>query len=283
VGGSDVRREVAVAFADYDAYLAALRANTAADFQMSGATVSQTQTRFQNLSRLFVPSPGVPTASAALDKDTLFAMNGSVPNAGAGRLSILGARLNPSGTSGVAVMMVDMLNISGGLDATSTAAQTTNLPTAALTRYTSGDGVHAALVVHAIVGTSATTFTVSYTNQAGTSGRISTASQIGATGFRELGALLRIPLEAGDTGIRSVESVTLTATTGTIGNFGVILYKPLAFMLANDVEGANVIDCVSTGRMVGQLNEVLDDACLSVFGVMPAVQAISGVIVLGEA
>jgi hypothetical protein len=271
-----------MAFADYDAYLAALRLNSAADFQMSGNAATAVA-RFSNLSRLFVPAPAAPTASVALDKDSVQAMNGTVPNAGAGQLSILAARLNPSGTSGVAVMLVDILNISGGLDATSTAAQTTNLPTAALTRYTSGVGVHAALVVHTQLGTAATTFTCSYTNQAGTPGQVSLASPIGGTGFREVGFLARIPLAAGDTGIRAVASVTLAASTTTIGNFGVILYKPLALILANDVEGANVIDCVSSGRMVGQLNEVLDDACLSCFGIMAANQAITGSILLGEA
>jgi len=272
-----------MALADYDAYLDALRLNSAADFQMSGATVTQTQTRFQNLARLFVPAPAAPTASVALDKDSAYSINGSVPNAGAGRLSILAARLNPSATGGVAAMLVDILNMSGGLDGTVTTAQTTNLPTAALTRYTSGVGVHAALIVHAIVGTSATTFTVNYTNQAGTAGRVSPASQIGATGFRELGTLLRIPLADGDTGIRSIQSVTLAGTTSTAGNFGVVLYRPLALLLANDVEGANIIDCVSSGRMVGQLNEVLDDACVSMFAVMPVVQSVSGTILLGEA
>jgi hypothetical protein len=48
------------------------------------------------------------------------------------------------------------------------------------------------------------------------------------------------------------------------------------------VEGANIIDCVSTGRMAGQFNEVLDDACLSVFAIMPTQQAVSGAILLGE-
>ncbi len=271
-----------MAFADYDAYIDALKANIAADWQMSATSVGVT--RLANYSALFVPAPTVPTTSVALDKTDNRAINGQVPNAGSGRLSILAGRINPSGIGGIGLLLVDMLNISGGLDATLTTAQTTNLPTAALTRYTSGEGVHAALVVHTIIGTTATTATVSYTNTVPTSGRTSTAVAFGGTGFREAGALIRIPLQAGDTGITSVESVTLAATTGTIGNFGVVLYKPLAFMFVSDVEGANVVDCVSSGRMVGQMNEVLDDACLSVFGTAAAAsQAVSGFVLLGEA
>lgn len=270
-------------FANYDAYVDALSANIAADFQMDGGGTVPALGSFGNYGVKFIPTPDTPTASVALDNTSLFAINGSVPNAGAGRQSILAGRFNPSGTGGVAVMLVDVLVVSGGLDGTTVGAQTTNLPTAALTRYTTGEGVHAALMIWTSVGTTATTVTVSYTNQAGTSGRTSTAVQFGSNP-RTGSSLVRIPMEGGDTGVRSVESVSLAATTGTAGAFGVILYKPLAMMFVNDVEGANVIDCVSSGRMVGQFNEVLDNACLSVFGVQPTVfQSVSGFVLLGEA
>jgi hypothetical protein len=82
--------------------------------------------------------------------------------------------------------------------------------------------------------------------------------------------------------MRSVESINISATTGIAGDIGIVMYKPLAMFFANDVEGANIIDCVSTGRMAGQFNEVLDDACLSVFAIMPTQQAVSGAILLGE-
>jgi hypothetical protein len=273
-----------MAFADYDAYLDALKANIAGEWQMSTAT-NVSVTRFGNYSRDFLIVPTTPTTSVALDKTDARAINTDVSNAGTGRLSILGARLTPSGIGGIAIMLADILNINGGLDGTITTAQTTNLPTAALTRYTTGEGVHAALVIHLAVGTTATTATVSYTNQSNVSGRTSTAVVFGGSGFRETGSLIRIPLQGADTGIRSVESVTIAATTGTIGNFGVLLYKPLAFLFANDAESANVIDCVSSGRMVGQMSEVLDDACLSVFGVAPSggTQSVQGLVFLGEA
>lgn len=271
-----------MAFADLDAYLAALRLNIAADFQQSAAS-GFAAARLGDLSRTFVPTPATPTTSVALDKNSDRAINGAIPNAGTGRHSILSARINPALNSGVALMLVDMLNISGGLNATLTTAQTTNLPTAALTRYTSGEGVHAALVVHSQIGTTGTTVTCSYTNQSGTSGQTTTATAIGGTGLREAGVLIRLPLQAGDTGVQSVESVTLAGSTATAGAFGVVLYKPLAFIFANDVEGANVIDNVSSGRVVGQFNEVLDDACLSCFAVMATAQAVSGMILLGEA
>jgi hypothetical protein len=269
-----------MAFATYDAYLDALALNNFADFQTSAPAFGVA--RFGALP--IIPAPATPTTSVALDKDSTRAINSAVPNAGAGRLSVLGARVNPSGVGGVGLMLVDLLNISGGLDATVTTAQTTNLPTAALTRYTNGADVQVALIIHAQIGTTITTVTVSYTNQAGTSGQTSTAVQIGGINFREAGTLIRIPLAAGDTGVRSVESVTLVASTATAGNFGVVLYRPLAMFAINDTDGANVIDCVSSGRMAGQFNEVLDAACLSIFcSAAAGSQVLIGAILLAEA
>lgn len=271
-------------FADFDEYVTALRANVCADFVLSSSAPAFAAVRFGDLSRSLVPTPAVPTASVAYDRTSDRAINGSVPNGGTGRLSILGARMNPSGAAGLMVMLVDLLNISGGLDATLTTTQTTNLPTAALTRSTSGEGVFAALMIHSTIGATATTVTCSYTNSAGTSGRTTTAMIFGGSGQTAAGTLVRLPLQAGDTGVRSVESVTLAATTGTVGNFGVCLYRPLAMMVLNDVEGAHVVDCVSSGRMVGQFAEVPDDACLTAFCMMAtASQSLAGAVLLGEA
>jgi len=169
------------------------------------------------------------------------------------------------------------------LSGTVTTAQTTNLPTAALTRFTSGEGVMIGLCIWSNIGGTATTVTVSYTNQAGTPGQISTATQIGGNNIANLnGRIILIPLAAGDTGVRSVESVTLAGTTGTAGNIGVCLFKSLAIMAMNDWQGAHAIDAISTGGFVGALAEVHPDACLSVFGIGNVSQAVVGSIILAE-
>jgi hypothetical protein len=271
-----------MAFTDYNEYLSSLSLNNGADFQLS-AFATTSVNRLNDASRLLLPAPTVPTASVALDKSSNRAINTNVANAGSGRLSILGARINPSAIGGIFMIIIDALNISGGLNATVTTAQTTNLPTAALTRYTSGEGVHAGIVIHTALGGTATTATISYTNQAGTSGQTSPSFVFGGSGNQGIGQILRIPLAAGDTGVQSVESITLAATTGAAGNFGIILYKPLAMMFQNDIEGATIIDCVSSGRMVGQCNEVLDDACLTFIHGANTAQAVCGTIFLGEA
>jgi hypothetical protein len=265
---------------DYDEYVAKLKENRAADFQMS--TGFGTVTRLCFASRLFLPAPATPTASVALDKTSDHSI-GPIPAVGSGRLTIMGARLNPSGIGGQAVILVDMLNVSGGLNATLTTAQTTNLPIAALTRFTSGEGVMAGLCIWSNIGATATTVTISYTNQAGTPGQISTATQIGGSNVANAaGRIILIPLAAGDSGVRSVESVTLAGTTATAGNFGVCLFRPLAIMAINDWQGAHAIDAISTGGFVGALAEVHPDACLSVFGIGNVSQAVGGAIILAE-
>lgn len=270
-----------MAFADFDAYTNALKNRVAANFQLSSLSASS---RWMNSPSLSVPAPTNPTSSVALDKTNTRAINGEVPNGGAGRLSILGGSIGlaSAGAPGPCPMLlIDILNISGGLDGTVTTAQTTNLPTAALTRYTSGEGVCIAIPQFAAVGSTATTLSVSYTNQDGTSGRVSPT--IAFSGGNN-GLISRLPLQAGDTGVRSVESVTLAGSTGSAGNFGVMLYKPLAMLFPNDTEQMNVFDCVSTGKMVGQFNEVLDDACLSLIHYQYAASpVITGSIFLGEA
>ena len=122
-------------------------------------------------------------------------------------------------------LMVDIVGVQGGLAMNSTASQTTNLPTATLpTRVTGGDGVWMGLQIYASGGSTDTTFTVTYTNQAATGGRTSTFAAVSTP---VNGDFYMMPLQAGDTGVRSVESVQLSASTGTAGNFGVILFKPL--------------------------------------------------------
>jgi len=141
---------------------------------------------------------------------------------------LVGVNLSTNLNGGMA-LLVDRLCHQGQLSAATTTPQTLNLPTATLTRYTSGEGVRAALEIYATLGTLRSTFTVSYTNQDGVSSTspVMAYGGLGATGDREVGHMAEIPLNVGDTGFRSVESVTLATSTGTAGNFGVTLFKPL--------------------------------------------------------
>lgn len=171
------------------------------------------------------------------------------------------ARMDVTRNGPAYIVIADRLSHQGGLSGTTTGAQTTNLPTAALTRYTDGVGVMAAIEIYSAIGGTARTFTVSYTNQAGTSGQTSEASNIGGANYSTAGRMLFVPLQAGDSGIRAVASVTISASTGTAGNFGVTLFKPLlAFPFQFASNWAITFDGLL--NLGGQLPVVLDDACL---------------------
>jgi hypothetical protein len=269
-----------MALADFDAYVDAMRLNRAADFS---TTVMQSPSgRSMAMWRYFTPAPAIPTASVALDKTSAHAI-GPIPNATSGKLQILGGRFNTTNPAGAMAVAIDLLNVSGGLNGTITTEQTTNLPTAALTRHTGGDGVFIGIIIYTAVGGTATTISVRYTNQAGTSNRVSTATVFGGTVFREVGRLIQIPLQEGDTGVRSVEGVTLTATTDAAGNFGVCLFKPLMCFSLESTTGTMPIDAVSSGGMIGSMAEFDDDACLTFMAFMPSSQSVNGALLLAEA
>jgi hypothetical protein len=159
--------------------------------------------------------------------------------------------------------LCDRLSHQGGLSGTLNGTDSsTNLPTAALTRYTSGDGVLAAAEIYTQVGTSAQTVSFGYTNQAGTGSRTSPAVVFGATQNREANRFIPIPLQSGDKGVRSVESVTTSGSTGTAGNWGVTLYKPLAWFVSSQ-NGMHEQAFNGVLSMAGGLIPVIeDDACL---------------------
>ena len=125
------------------------------------------------------------------------------------------------------MQIIDRLVHMGGLDGTSVAAQTVS--TSALTRSTGG--AMAAVESYTGVGATQTTFTVSYTNQAGTAGQTSQPVLFGgapAGRGTNAGSFVNISLAAGDTAVQAVSTLTLAASTLTVGNFGVTLYKPIS-------------------------------------------------------
>jgi hypothetical protein len=139
------------------------------------------------------------------------------PNPGGSNTGYL-ARMEVSASVAGSFILYDRLVASDGLSGTSTSSQTVGTPS--LTRWTSGVGVSAWIEIYTATGATQVTATVSYTNQAGTAGQSGTcvipASPVA-------GEMFPIALASGDTGVQAVASVTLSASTGTAGSFGVTL------------------------------------------------------------
>jgi hypothetical protein len=111
------------------------------------------------------------------------------------------------------------------MSGTNVAAQTVG---GTLSRYTDGLGNFAFVEIYTLIGTTATTFVLSYTNENGVSGRTSVNALIGGTGFREQSRVMFVPLQSGDRGVQAVANFDLVATTGTVGSIGVTIGHPLA-------------------------------------------------------
>lgn len=158
------------------------------------------------------------------------------------------------------ILLVDRLVHVGGFDGTNITAQS-NGAWPALTRFTSGVGVWAAFEIYTAIGATVTTATISYTNTVPTSGQTSVATAIGGTGSNSVRRILPVSIASGDTGITSVASATLAATTGTVGNWGVTLFKTLG-MWSTSTSGNPVSH---NGRVLpyfGGVPSIPDNACL---------------------
>lgn len=216
-----------------------------------------------------MPAGGaVPTVAAIPDRTTQGALPFTAPG-GSREKWLIGAAI-ASQVSGVYLLYDRLMHI-GGLSGTSTADQDVQVepPSPAITRNTNGAGNMAWYEVYTAIGATSTTLTMTYTNQAGTSARTSTIN-IGATGFNAATRAQRIPLAAGDTGIRAVEKVKLTASTATAGNFGITLAQPLAWI---PVGAAGVMGWRDYTTGLPGIPAVHPDACLALMFVPSATTA----------
>lgn len=244
-----------MALTDYAEYVA----KVTAPYQRLQDTKNALTTTIGRACSLWVTAPfggAIPTTAAVPNNTTTGAM-GQADSSGVQRLAQVAVSLEQSAH----LVIADRLSHQGGLSATVTTAQTTNLPTSALTRYTDGVGVFAAIEIYTQIGTTATTVTATYTNSGGTGSRVTPLTQIGASGYREAGRLIILPLQEGDSGVKSVESVTVASTTGTAGAFGVTLFKPLVALPIPGNGGQQLLfDSIQSGG--GVMPVIPNGACL---------------------
>lgn len=173
-------------------------------------------------------------------------------------------------TAPAVYMLVDVLAQYTVSTVTSTSAQSFT-GGASWPRYADGKGVQAFIVPSIAMGAGTPTFTLGYTNTASTAGRLtpatpvlptSTASAIvgsipySGTGAGKVGPFL--PLQGGDQGILSVQSIQLSATH-TSGCLNVVICKPLATIPVTTVGVASERDLVN---MLPSMPRIYDGANL---------------------
>lgn len=199
-------------------------------------------------------SPGAGAAPGAVAVPTSATL-GAIPltNASGGRDKRLIAAAfgwsnasSPAGDYMTDILLYDRLLHQSNLSGTTTGAQNVQSGSGVtLTRHTAGAGNEIWIEIYGTaIGGTPQTVTCSYTNQAGTSGRTTLAVPIGAsaatTALKSIMEVARLPLQAGDTGVRSVETLTLSGSTGTAGVMGVTIANRLAHIPIHD--GVGLVD-----------------------------------------
>ena len=215
---------------------------------------------------------GTPGLSGRATDGTTAADNGCirVPTAtGANYLTY--ASLTPSVVC--APWLFDVLLVNSGIVVTTLTAQTLNtvaLPARDATGTTNGEGVWAGLLVATTTTNVAvnSTMTITYTNSDNVGSRtgiVSTAAPFPITAV--LGTVVWFQLQAGDKGVRSVQSITLAVSLGA-GAVSLILAKPI-FSQAALV--ANVGGAVTPPSNPG--TRLYNGSCLLPIGLMTATTA----------
>lgn len=175
-----------------------------------------------------LPATTFPTTQALCNKGDAGSLAPSLVDAPAGGTNRMLNWGNLS-TGGGMVTLYDRIAHMGGLGMTTTTAQTVNLDTTAANTAgrcaLDGSDIEWFLEVFTAGGaTSPGTVTISYTNQAGTSGR-STTVPVMASMFPAYKVIPITTLQSGDSSIKSIQTITLAASTLTAGNLGVVFAK----------------------------------------------------------
>jgi hypothetical protein len=158
------------------------------------------------------------------------------------------ARLQASATIAGTLLLCDRLWHNGGFTITTTTAQTVNSatwPSRSVGGDTNGKGVLIGIEVSAACGAAAPAPTITYTNEAGTGSRsaglwFATANSPAAGSFFPFG------LQAGDYGVRSVQSLTL-GTSWVSGTINLVAYRVLAQLELTGAFIPNAVDALTSG------------------------------------
>ena len=128
---------------------------------------------------------------------------------------------------------------------------------ATVDRYANGEGLRLFVASYAAMGANAPTMQVTYTNSAGATGKVTTAGCV-STASATSGTILNsgnaankygpfLPLAAGDTGVKDIESLIWGGTAHASGSVFVGLCKPLCMPIPVPATGLySMVDFVNT-------------------------------------
>lgn len=187
------------------------------------------------------PSPGM--AGAAL---TSYA--GQIPFSNPGSGNTYLARFQGMATIAGTLVLADRLWHNSGITVTTTTAQTVNSaawPARDVSASTNGDGVRIGLEISTATGAGAATPTISYTDESGNAGSTG-AMEVAYAASSIAGTFYPFTLAAGDTGVRSIQSVTLSVSM-TSGTVHLVAYRELARLELTAANVPNAIDVITSG------------------------------------
>lgn len=196
---------------------------------------------------------GVPGAMAAPSSPgvggvALTSYAGQIPIPAASGNTYLARFSGVSSAQGGILMLCDRLWHNNALSVTTTTAQTVNSaawPARDKNGSTNGVGVYIGLEISSGTGAGAATPTISYTNDANTSGKTG-SMQVTYAASSITGTFYPFTLAAGDTGVRSIQSVTLGVSM-TSGSISLVAYRPLAQIELPAAGIPNAVDALTSG------------------------------------
>ena len=196
-------------------------------------------------------APGTPGVNGRVTDGTTTADFGCIPIPNAATGSNYLTALEMSSSVAQTNDFFDVLWVNSGLVVTTTTAQaitTPALPARDINGTTNGEGCTIALLVTTVLTNAAANagITVSYTNSKGVAGRTANlsaiaGSQLPATAV--VGTIIWFQMAAGDTGVQSIQSITLTTT---------LLTGAISLMICRDIStiGTATVN-VSTPKVIG--------------------------------
>jgi hypothetical protein len=197
--------------------------------------------------------PGMPGAAVAptdgLSGAALTNYAGQIPfPAAVSGKNIHLARFQAQASLAGTLILCDRLWHNSGLNLTTTSPQTINSvawPARDANGTSDGHQVMIGLEITATTGSGSPSFTMSYTNQDGMAGRTGTGILAGYSSAAA-GMFFQMGLAAGDTGVRSVQTFTLSASW-TSGAASLVAYREIARLelTANNIPSA--IDAITAG------------------------------------